>query len=270
MDAFIATTAVTNAGLSARAARLYAFMQENRNFQTDIFMWRKARTCAALGISEATYARAIRELREKELVRETVRFSEITKRQLVSYYYVCHTGYALSVESEAVRSLSHSTFSVYMEIARCCGKESWAVSRRSLAKKLKLSMRTITRAVRELATKGFISMKSENRLHICGNKGQTFNRFRLRFSRERCARRMRFMACFLHVLRALARAAGSRASFPAPPLDKFDTPLYYIPKINSKEKKTKLSPIAKLKEIAGRIKNKIRQWRRSRKAALPD
>ena len=135
MDAFIATTAVTNAGLSARAARLYAFMQENRNFQTDIFMWRKAKTCAALGISEATYARAIRELREKELVRETVRFSEITKRQLVSYYHVCHTGHALSVESEAVRSLSHSTFSVYMEIARCCGKESWAVSRRSLAKK---------------------------------------------------------------------------------------------------------------------------------------
>ncbi|MFQ8638733.1 MAG: hypothetical protein ACLSD3_12910 [Acutalibacteraceae bacterium] len=270
MDAFIATTAVTNAGLSARAARLYAFMQENRNFRTDIFMWRKAKTCAALGISEATYARAIRELREKELVRETVRFSEITKRQLVSYYYVCHTGHAFSVESEAVRSLSHSTFSVYMEIARSCGKESWAISRRSLAKKLKLSMRTITRAVRELAAKDLISMKSENRLHICGNKGQTFNRFRLRFSQERCARRMRFMACFLHVLRALSRAAGSRASFPATPLDKFDTPLYYIPKVNSKEEKTKLSPIAKLKEIAGRIKNKILQWRYSRKAVLPD
>ena len=30
MDMFIATTAVTNAGLSARAARLYAFMQEDR------------------------------------------------------------------------------------------------------------------------------------------------------------------------------------------------------------------------------------------------
>ena len=135
MDMFIATTAVTNAGLSARAARLYAFMQENRNFQTDIFMWRKARTCAALGISEATYARAIRELREKELVRETVRFSEITKRQLVSYYYVCHTGYAFSVESEAVLYLSHSTFSVYMgspaAVERKAGRSAAAALQKS-------------------------------------------------------------------------------------------------------------------------------------------
>lgn len=270
MDAFIATTAITNTKLSARAARLYAFMQENRNFQTDIFMWRKAKTCETLGISEATYARAIRELRKKDLIQVTVRHSGKTGRQLVSYYHVFHTGHRFLVDSKAVCALSHSTFSVYMEIARCCGTKSWAISRRSLAKKLKLSMRTITRAVRELAAKDLISMKSENRLHICGNKGQTFNRFRLRFSQERCARRTRFIACFLHVLRALSRIAGSRASFLASPLDKFDTPPYYIPKVNSKEKKTKLSPIAKLKEIAGKIKNKIRQWRRSRKAVLPD
>ena len=94
-------------------------------------------------------------------------------------------------------------------------------------------MRTITRAVRELATKGFISMKSENRLHICGNRGQTFNRFRLRFSRERYMRRTRFMACFLYILGTFTYATASPASFPTIPLDKFDTPLYYIPKMNS-------------------------------------
>ena len=100
-------------------------------------------------------------------------------------------------------------------------------------------------------------MTPENRLHICGNRGQTFNRFRVHRLPERHLRRARRKLLFLALLLAT-------------PLDNFDTPTFHIPTGNSKEKKTKLSPIAKLKEIAGKIKNKIRQWKRALKAALPD
>ena len=256
MDAFIATTSVTNAGLSARAERLYAFMQARCDYTSRCFIWRKAKTCAALGISASTYARAASELLKKGLIRAQQRYTE-NGRQLTTCYYVVSTGHRFGVEAEALETLSHSAFRVYMEISRSCGQASWAISRRSLAVKLKLSMRTISRAVRELRDKDMIQVTPENRLHICGNRGQTFNRFRVHRLPERHLRRARRKLLFLALLLAT-------------PLDNFDTPTFHIPTGNSKEKKTKLSPIAKLKEIAGKIKNKIWQWKRALKAALPD
>lgn len=117
-------------------------------------------------------------------------------------YYVVSTGHRFGVEAEALETLSHSAFRVYMEISRSCGQASWAISRRSLAVKLKLSMRTISRAVRELRDKDMIQVTPENRLHICGNRGQTFNRFRVYRLPERHLRRARRNLLFLALLLA--------------------------------------------------------------------
>lgn len=92
MDAFIATTSVTNAGLSARAERLYAFMQARCDYTTRCFIWRKAKTCEALGISASTYARAASELLKKGLIRAQQRYTE-NGRQLTTCYYVVSTGH---------------------------------------------------------------------------------------------------------------------------------------------------------------------------------
>lgn len=256
MDAFVVTTSVTNARLSARAERLYAFMQEKCDYITSIFMWRKAKTCEALSISEATYARAMRELLKKELVRAQLRYTE-KGRQLVTYYYVVRTRYTFMAETEAVEVLSHSAFRVYMEVSRRCGKGSWAISRRSLADKLKVSMRTITRAVRELIDADMVKVTPENRLHICGNRGQTFNRFCLRHRLDRQLRRLRRKMLFLALLLTS-------------PLDNSDTPTLYLPMDNSKGKRTKKSLLVKLKEIAGKLHDTLRRWQRLWKTILPD
>ena len=193
-----------------KTARLYAFMQENRNFQTDIFMWRKSEPVQPSASARRPMPARSVSCRKKELVRETVRFSEITKRQLVSYYYVCHTGHALPLNPK-VRSLSHSTFSVYMEIARC-GKESWAVRPPQPCKKLRLSMRTITRAVRSWRPRFYQHEvgKPSPYLRQSGPDLQPVPPL----LRGSCARRMRFMVCFLYILGTFTRATASPASFP--------------------------------------------------------
>lgn len=249
MDAFVATTLVTDTGLSARAKRLYAFMLAKRNFRTGVFMWRKAKTCEALGISETTYARAMRELLSRGAVTEKKRYTKYG-RQLVTYYRVRFAGHCYYANTDALPELSHNAFALYLEIANSCGSDSWAISRRSLAAKLHVSMRTITRLVRELKDKDLISVTPENRLHICGNRGQTFNRFALRDHRERICRRTCLLCCFCAILRAFSAELGCSSADLATPLDKNDTPLFEAPIEGSisKEEKTKVLLIAKLKE----------------------
>lgn len=255
METFIATTNLNAVDLSPRAAKLLSFIQEKANYNAGVFFWSKAKTCEALNISQSTYARALRELRDKNYVE--IRSSyRANGSQSVNVITIRHTGYHYVCDTDATHELKNGALKVYLQICRQCGKGSYAISRRSLARKCSLSMSSITRIIRYLRGKGFIRVTAENRMHIFGNPGQTYNRFRILRSSQRRIRRTRFLLLF--------------AAFTRSPLIMCDTPQNYSPiGINSKEKKTKSSLLTKLKEIAGTLRKKFRQWQRLRKTVLP-
>ena len=176
MNDFYATLDLNISSLTPRSVKLLAFLQAHAD-KEGVSFWSKRKTCEALGISESTYARALRELTRAGLVEVKPRFDENGRQRSNTYRVVNTKGLKYRADMEDVEKLHHREMKVYSQIMLQIGEDSWAISRRSLADACGCSKRSISRLVAALRDKGILCVRAEDRSFM-GNKGQSFNRFR--------------------------------------------------------------------------------------------
>lgn len=176
MNDFYATLDLNISSLTPRSVKLLAFLQAHAD-KEGVSFWSKRKTCEALGISESTYARALRELTRAGLVEVKPRFDENGRQRSNTYRVVNNKGLKYRADMDDVEKLHHREMKVYSQIMLQIGEDSWAISRRSLADACGCSKRSISRLVAALRDKGILCVRAEDRSFM-GNKGQSFNRFR--------------------------------------------------------------------------------------------
>ena len=176
MNDFYATLDLNISSLTPRSVKLLAFLQAHAD-KEGVSFWSKRKTCEALGISESTYARALRELTRAGLVEVKPRFDENGRQRSNTYRVVNTKGLKYRADMDDVEKLHHREMKVYSQIMLQIGENSWAISRRSLADACGCSKRSISRLVAALRDKGILCVRAEDRSFM-GNKGQSFNRFR--------------------------------------------------------------------------------------------
>ena len=176
MNDFYATLDLNISSLTPRSVKLLAFLQAHAD-KEGVSFWSKRKTCEALGISESTYARALRELTRAGLVEVKPRFDENGRQRSNTYRVVNTKGLKYRADMDDVEKLHHREVKVYSQIMLQIGEDSWAISRRSLADACGCSMRSVSRLVAALRDKGILCVRAEDRSFM-GNKGQSFNRFR--------------------------------------------------------------------------------------------
>ena len=176
MNDFYATLDLNISSLTPRSVKLLAFLQAHAD-KEGVSFWSKRKTCEALGISESTYARALRELTRAGLVEVKPRFDENGRQRSNTYRVVNTKGLKYRADMDDVEKLHHREMKVYSQIMLQIGEDSWAISRRSLADACGCSMRSVSRLVAALRDKGILCVRAEDRSFM-GNKGQSFNRFR--------------------------------------------------------------------------------------------
>ena len=176
MNDFYATLDLNISSLTPRSVKLLAFLQAHAD-KEGVSFWSKRKTCEALGISESTYARALRELTRAGLVEVKPRFDENGRQRSNTYRVVNTKGLKYRADMDDVEKLHHREVKVYSQIMLQIGEDSWAISRRSLADACGCSKRSISRLVAALRDKGILCVRAEDRSFM-GNKGQSFNRFR--------------------------------------------------------------------------------------------
>lgn len=176
MNDFYATLDLNISSLTPRSVKLLAFLQAHAD-KEGVSFWSKRKTCEALGISESTYARALRELTREGLVEVKPRFDENGRQRSNTYRVVNTKGLKYRADMDDVEELHHREMKVYSQIMLQIGEDSWAISRRSLADACGCSKRSISRLVAALRDKGILCVRAEDRSFM-GNKGQSFNRFR--------------------------------------------------------------------------------------------
>ena len=142
------TTLVVDSDLTTTEARLFAFMQLHVDYRTGVFDLKRKTTCAKLDINLTTYTRALRTLIEKELV--SVKHRTRGGQQITSHIQPRMEGFKLHFPRYLISELRDTAFLVYVELLNRCGRESWSLSRRVLAKKFHCSALTISRAIRQL------------------------------------------------------------------------------------------------------------------------
>lgn len=176
MNDFYATLDLNISSLTPRSVKLLAFLQAHAD-KEGVSFWSKRKICEALGISESTYARALRELTREGLVEVKPRFDENGRQRSNTYRVVNTKGLKYRADMDDVEKLHHREMKVYSQIMLQIGEDSWAISRRSLADACGCSKRSISRLVAALRDKGILCVRAEDRSFM-GNKGQSFNRFR--------------------------------------------------------------------------------------------
>lgn len=176
MNDFYATLDLNISSLTPRSVKLLAFLRAHAD-KDGVSFWSKRKTCEALGISESTYARALRELTRAGLVEVKPRFDENGRQRSNTYRVVNNKGLKYRADMDDVEKLHHREMKVYSQIMLQIGEDSWAISRRSLADACGCSKRSISRLVAALRDKGILCVRAEDRSFM-GNKGQSFNRFR--------------------------------------------------------------------------------------------
>lgn len=176
MNDFYATLDLNISSLTPRSVKLLAFLQAHAD-KEGVSFWSKRKTCEALGISESTYARALRELTRAGLVEVKPRLDENGRQRSNTYRVVNTKGLKYRADMDDVEKLHHREMKVYSQIMLQIGEDSWAISRRSLADACGCSKRSISRLVAALRDKGILCVRAEDRSFM-GNKGQSFNRFR--------------------------------------------------------------------------------------------
>ena len=132
MNDFYATLDLNISSLTPRSVKLLAFLQAHAD-KEGVSFWSKRKTCEALGISESTYARALRELTRAGLVEVKPRFDENGRQRSNTYRVVNTKGLKYRADMDDVERLHHREMKVYSQIMLQIGEDSWAISRRSLA-----------------------------------------------------------------------------------------------------------------------------------------
>ena len=214
MNDFYATLDLNISSLTPRSVKLLAFLQAHAD-KEGVSFWSKRKTCEALGISESTYARALRELTREGLVEVKPRFDENGRQRSNTYRVVNNKGLKYRADMDDVEKLHHREMKVYSQIMLQIGEDSWAISRRSLADACGCSKRSISRLVAALRDKGILCVRAEDRSFM-GNKGQSFNRFR------------RYKPAELLLLRRILLVL---LSFLNTPIVKCDTPMNPYPQL---------------------------------------
>ena len=178
-------------------------------------------------------------------------------------------GFKLRFPRCLISELRDTAFLVYVELLNRCGKESWSLSRRVLAKKFHCSALTISRAIRQLKERNLIDA-------VPDYDRQGINRFRALSLHERVARlkrqHSRTMLFFyqMHKLvleRKRQRAAALKRRYAyslfAAPLSSMHL-LFPIPRcFISKERKNKSLPLAKSNSLMGLLRRKAMDRARS-------
>lgn len=214
MNDFYATLDLNISSLTPRSVKLLAFLQAHAD-KEGVSFWSKRKTCEALGISESTYARALRELTRAGLVEVKPRFDENGRQRSNTYRVLNTKGLKYRANMDDVEKLRHREVKVYSQIMLQIGEDSWAISRRSLADACGCSKRSISRLVAALRDKGILCVRAEDRSFM-GNKGQSFNRFR------------RYKPAELLLLRRILLVL---LSFLNTPIVKCDTPMNPYPQL---------------------------------------
>ena len=214
MNDFYATLDLNINSLTPRSVKLLAFLQAHAD-KEGVSFWSKRKACEALGISESTYARALRELTREGLVEVKPRFDENGRQRSNTYRVVNTKGLKYRADMDDVERLHHREMKVYSQIMLQIGEDSWAISRRSLADACGCSKRSISRLVAALRDKGILCVRAEDRSFM-GNKGQSFNRFR------------RYKPAELLLLRRILLMLLSSLDTP---IDKCDTPMNPYPQL---------------------------------------
>lgn len=214
MNDFYATLDLNISSLTPRSVKLLAFLQAHAD-KEGVSFWSKRKICEALGISESTYARALRELTREGLVEVKPRFDENGRQRSNTYRVLNTKGLKYRANMDDVEKLRHREVKVYSQIMLQIGEDSWAISRRSLADACGCSKRSISRLVAALRDKGILCVRAEDRSFM-GNKGQSFNRFRRYKPAE-----LLLLRCILLVL----------LSFLNTPIVKCDTPMNPYPQL---------------------------------------
>lgn len=214
MSDFYATLDLNISSLTPRSVKLLAFLQAHAD-KEGVSFWSKRKTCEALGISESTYARALRELTREGLVEVKPRFDENGRQRSNTYRVVDIKGLRYRADMDDIEKLHHREVKVYSQIMLQIGEDSWAISRRSLADACGCSMRSVSRLVAALRDKGILCVRAEDRSFM-GNKGQSFNRFR------------RYKPAELLLLRRILLKLLSSLNTP---VDKCDTPMNSYPQL---------------------------------------
>lgn len=242
-------------------------MQLHVDYRTGVFDLKRKTTCAKLDINLTTYTRALRTLIEKELV--SVKHRTRGGQQITSHIQPRMEGFKLRFPRYLISELRDTAFLVYVELLNRCGKESWSLSRRVLAKKFHCSALTISRAIRQLKERDLIDA-------VPDYDRQGINRFRALSLHERVARlkrqHSRTMLFFyqMHKLvleRKRQRTAALKRRYAyslfAAPLSSmhllFPTPRCFI----SKERKNKSLPLAKSNSLMGLLRRKAMDRARS-------
>lgn len=214
MNDFYATLDLNISSLTPRSVKLLAFLQAHAD-KEGVSFWSKRKICEALGISESTYARALRELTREGLVEVKPRFDENGRQRSNTYRVLNTKGLKYRANMDDVEKLRHREVKVYSQIMLQIGEDSWAISRRSLADACGCSKRSISRLVAALRDKGILCVRAEDRSFM-GNKGQSFNRFR------------RYKPAELLLLRRILLVL---LSFLNTPIVKCDTPMNPYPQL---------------------------------------
>lgn len=261
------TTLVVDSDLTTTEARLFAFMQLHVDYRTGVFDLKRKTTCAKLDINLTTYTRALRTLIEKELV--SVKHRTRGGQQITSHIQPRMEGFKLRFPRYLISELRDTAFLVYVELLNRCGKESWSLSRRVLAKKFHCSALTISRAIRQLKERNLIDA-------VPDYDRQGINRFRALSLHERVARLKRqhsrtilffYQMHKLVLERKRQRTAALKRRYAyslfAAPLSSMHL-LFPIPRcFISKERKNKSLPLAKSNSLMGLLRRKVMDRARS-------
>lgn len=199
-------------GLSKSTVKIYTFLRMVRNTITDNSFYGKRKIAAQCNVSISTVTRAIRELRAKNLLEVQIRFEE-NGRQTSNRYILLDNPQTQITDKEPNESsnnrddinnesmpqsfprrsqtsirlfrcapaslkvnLAPTAVKVYAYLSFRAGKDGRCKpSKREIASDCKISVSTVTRALRQLRNNGLISIIPQTRQEVFGNNGKSVN-----------------------------------------------------------------------------------------------
>ncbi len=190
MNYVMTSTAIFD--LSPKAATLLLFLQDKANNKTRSSFWRREKIAAICEMSLSSFARALRELKNRKLVEVRERYEACGRQR--SNEYVLLEGFAAD-EEEVLHSspvqefsahrvlLTGNVLKVYLYLIKRCGKQSIsALSKNQIASACGVSTSTVYRCLKELAENGYIEYEQQTEETANGHAAQARNLYRIRQS----------------------------------------------------------------------------------------
>ncbi len=204
-------------GLSKSTVKVYSFLRMVSNQVTNASFYKKRNIAAQCHVSESTVVRAIRELCEKGLLEIRKRF--LSNRQQTSNLYILLDTQQLNSGSTASNegtkgtqplvytkttkepvaesqpkmrlfkckssifqtNLKPNEVKIYSYLSFRAGKDGQCLPcKKDIAADCRISVSTVSRAVRKLCNAGLLEVRSQTRIETCGNNGTSVNLYILK------------------------------------------------------------------------------------------